>query len=92
MGRRREEVTNRRRPPKHNRHVWIDFGDDLDPMQGLVLEWRRHSYRWAALVVFVDENHDPIAVVQQWIPAERLTPVPMARHDLPRKSGRPALH
>ena len=41
-----------------------------------MLEWRRHSYRWTALVLVsgVDELGRPTAA-QQWIPAERLTPV-----------------
>ena len=45
------------------------------PVQGLVLGWRRHSYRWSALVVTVRvENGRPV-VVQEWVPAERLRPV-----------------
>ena len=45
-------------------------------MQGYVLEWRSHSYRWTALVLVssVDEEGRPTAT-QQWVPAERLTPV-----------------
>ncbi len=45
-------------------------------MQGLVLDWRRHSYRWSALVVTVrvEQGGRPV-VVQEWLPAERLKPV-----------------
>ena len=45
-------------------------------MQGLVLDWRRHSYRWSALVVTVqtDAAGRP-RVMQEWIEAERLKPV-----------------
>jgi len=45
-------------------------------MQGLVLEWRRHSYRWSALVVTVyTDDHGQPTVVQRWVPAEELVPV-----------------
>ena len=42
--------------PRNTRHVW-GLGDDrlTPPVQGLVVGWRRHSYRWSALVVRVDE-------------------------------------
>lgn len=92
MGRWREEVANRRHPPKQTRHVWINFGDDLEPLQGLVIDWRRRAYKWHALVVFLDENYEPPPLMQQWIPAEALTPVPANRIDIPRRSGRPATH
>lgn len=40
--------------PRHTRHVWIRSESTLlPPTQGLVLEWRRHSYRWSALVQYV---------------------------------------
>jgi hypothetical protein len=42
-------------------------GVQVPPVQGLVLDWRRHSYRWAALVVTVRfENSRPV-VVQEWV-------------------------
>jgi hypothetical protein len=41
-----------------------------------VLEWRRHSYKWFALVQYVQQDKDsPTTYVQQWFPAERLWPV-----------------
>lgn len=92
MGRWRQEVANNRIRPRQNRHVWIDFGDNLDPMQGLVIDWKREAYLWQALVVFVDENHEPTAVVQQWIPAASLKPVPIGKQDMPRRTGRPDPH
>ena len=74
MGQRRKD---REWPtPATTRHVWVEQpGIQRPPIQGYVLDWRRHSYRWSALVVivFVDEGH-PI-VVQRWIPVEQLTPV-----------------
>ena len=46
------------------------------PVQGYVLEWRRHSRRWTALVLVsgTDDQGWPTAI-QQWVPAERLTQV-----------------
>ncbi|GEB64601.1 hypothetical protein SAT01_20490 [Sinomonas atrocyanea] len=65
--------------PQTTRHAW--FKDTQDPgvlpRQVLVVSWRRHSYRWSALVVYcveVEGSEDP-AVVQRWVPAERLRPV-----------------
>lgn len=77
--------------PRTTRHVWVNRGTELPPLQGLVLEWRRHSYKWSALVVFVDDT-EPEAYVQQWFKAEMLTPVPAKRADLPRRNGRPGPH
>jgi hypothetical protein len=46
------------------------------PTQGFVLEWRRHSYKWFALVQYVQQDKDgPTIYSQQWFPAERLWPV-----------------
>jgi hypothetical protein len=40
------------------------------------LEWRRHSYKWFALVQYVQQAKDgPTIYMQQWFPAERLWPV-----------------
>ncbi len=64
-------------PQKHTRHVWVaQAGPQTPPLQGYVLEWRRHSYRWAALVVVtvVDDDGRPSSCTE-WLPAEILTPV-----------------
>lgn len=62
--------------PRSTRHVWIRSTDPLTPpVQGFVLEWRRHSYRWSALVQFVQEQEGTTTYVQRWLPAERLWPV-----------------
>lgn len=45
------------------------------PVQGLVIAWRRHSYRWSALVVRVDESQPGGRMIQDWIALERLLPV-----------------
>jgi len=62
--------------PRSTRFVWISQpGLQVPPVQGLVLDWRRHSYRWSALVVTVRTEDGGSVVVQEWVPAERLTPV-----------------
>lgn len=43
----------------------------MPPGQGLVLEWRRESYRWSALVVTVRLEVGKPVVVQEWTEAER---------------------
>ena len=51
--------------PRHTRFVWVaQPGLQVPPAQGLVLDWRRHSHRWSALVVTVqlDEHGRPVIV------------------------------
>ena len=63
--------------PRTTRFVWVSqTGLQVPPAQGLVLDWRRQSYRWSALVVTVraDEHGRPV-VLQEWVEAERLRPV-----------------
>ncbi|GAA3579835.1 hypothetical protein GCM10022197_41830 [Microlunatus spumicola] len=64
--------------PLTTRHVWarLDGTPHAAPVQGYVLEWRRHSYRWFASVVTValDEHGRPRAEVR-WVDVDRLTPV-----------------
>jgi hypothetical protein len=54
--------------PRHTRFVWVSQpGLQVAPVQGLVLDWRRHSYRWSALVVTVREvTGTPPVVMQEW--------------------------
>ena len=62
--------------PRHTRFVWVSPpGLQVPPVQGLVLDWRRRSYRWSALVVTVLEQDGRQTVVQEWVEAERLLPV-----------------
>lgn len=78
MGMRNKDKTWPR--PDVIRHVWIKSERKFyPPEQGFVLEWRRHSYHWTALVLYVPE---PGRYVQEWIPRERLAPV----------KSEPALH
>lgn len=64
--------------PRATRHVWVQMDDTphAAPVQGLVLEWRRHGYQWWASVmaVNVDERGRPRAEVC-WVEVTRLTPV-----------------
>ncbi len=62
--------------PRNTRHVWV-LGEDrlTPPVQGLVIAWRRHSYRWYAFVARVDETASGGRVIQDWLPIERLRPV-----------------
>lgn len=75
-------------PPRNTRHVWIIGEDRLTPpTQGLVLAWRRHSYRWSALVVRVDESVPGGRIVQDWLPIDRLRPVRTDPNHVLRYSG-----
>lgn len=65
--------------PRTTRHAWFKDSDERaePPRQVLVVSWRRHSYRWSALVIYcveVEGSEEP-AVVQRWVPAEKLRPV-----------------
>ena len=64
--------------PRATRHVWVkaDDGPHAAPVQGYVLEWKRHSYAWWANVVWVslDERKRP-QTQSRWVELDRLTPV-----------------
>ena len=58
--------------PRRTRFVWVSQSSpQVPPKQGLVLDWRRQSYRWS---VRTDDQGRPV-VVQEWVEAERLRPV-----------------
>lgn len=62
------------RQPRNTRHVWVIGEDRLTPpVQGLVIAWRRASYRWSALVI--RDSGDGATTIQGWLPLERLRPV-----------------
>ncbi len=62
--------------PRTTRFVWVTQpGPQVPPVQGYVLDWRRHSYRWSALVVTVRLEEGRPVVVQEWVAAGRLRPV-----------------
>lgn len=80
VGQSRAERTWRR--PRSTRHVWVTgIGPGAHPKeppyQALVVAVRRDSYVWWAWVVAVleTEDGDPV-VVQRWVPATDLRPVP----------------
>jgi hypothetical protein len=56
--------------------VWVAQQHPHPPLQGFVLEWRRHSYRWSALVIIATVDADGHqTTILEWLPAEQLTPV-----------------
>jgi hypothetical protein len=62
------------------------FADEAP--QGFVVAWRRHSYRYTALVTYVDQTPDgQDQLVQRWIPAEQLRPVRSDPNEAIRYSG-----
>ena len=62
--------------PRTTRFVWVSQpGPQMPPVQGYVLDWRRQSYRWSALVVTVRLEEGRLVVVHVWVTAERLRPV-----------------
>lgn len=65
--------------PRATRHVWVQLDTKTPhaaPVQGYVLEWRRHSYQWWAhvLTVVLDEGKRP-RLDARWVEVARLTPV-----------------
>ena len=61
--------------PPEGRHCWV-----RDPPQapgtwpGLLVEWRRSGERWLGRVAFTVAGADGPALVEAWLPAERLEP------------------
>jgi hypothetical protein len=61
--------------PADGRHCWV-----RDPPQapgtwpGLLVEWRRNGERWQGRVAFTVAGADGPALVEAWLPAERLEP------------------
>lgn len=81
MGQSRAERTWRR--PRLTRHAWVRLpvanrDHPLQPpAQALVISWKKVGWQWLAMVVIVVETDtgDPV-IVQQWVPAESVRPVP----------------
>lgn len=62
--------------PRSTRHVWVLRSQRWEvPYQGYVIAWRRHSYKWAALVAYVMEDVEGKPLVQRWLPRDQLLPV-----------------
>ena len=39
------------------------------------MDWKRHSYKWSVLVVFMDESLEGSPVLWKWFPIEKVRPV-----------------
>ncbi len=62
-------------PRSRTRHCWVTGpAEDPGPWPGLVLERRRGSTGWSALVVYVITNEPSMTTIQTWIPPEHLRP------------------
>jgi hypothetical protein len=61
--------------PAEGRHCWV-----RDPPQapgtwpGLLIEWRRRGAGWQGRVAFTVAGPDGPALVEAWLPADRLQP------------------
>jgi hypothetical protein len=57
------------------RHCWVTGAiDEPGPWPGLILEWRRDSTGWSALVVYIMTAEIVTTTVQTWVPAGHLRP------------------
>lgn len=81
MGQRKKDRTWPQSPRRHTRHAWlVRPGVHEPPVQAFIIAWRRHSYRWQAYVIWVADSGQ---VIQEWVPAERLGPVPVLDPQMP---------
>jgi hypothetical protein len=56
------------------RHCWVTGpAEDPGPWPGLILEWRRDSTGWSALVVYVIAG-ESATTIQTWVPQTHLRP------------------
>ena len=64
--------------PVSTRHCWITGLPDLPGRHaGLLVEWRRgHGQEWLARVVYAVVDDDSPVLIEAWIGASHLTPVP----------------
>ena len=65
--------------PRHTRHAWLRRNLHEAPVQALVVAWTRRGGGWFACVVWVDDGR----VIQEWVDAERLGPVPALERQMP---------
>jgi len=57
------------------RHCWVTGpAEDPGPWPGLILEWRRDSTGWSALVVYVITAETSTTTVQTWVSQRYLRP------------------
>ena len=61
-------------PPPARQHCWVAGSEDAPgPHPGLLLAWEQRDGEWFGHVVYWIEAHK--VLVQQWLPANLLTPV-----------------
>lgn len=70
---------SRAQQPAH-RHCWVRGPDGAPgPHPGLLLEWRSVGEgMWEALVAYAVQEGDRVTLVQQWLSAALVSPVPRA--------------
>ena len=57
------------------RHCWVDSATGDEAVHaGLVIEWRRDSEGWSALVTYVVDDQGSPVVVTQWLDGALLRP------------------
>lgn len=56
------------------KHVWVKQ-EDGSRLPGLLWQWRKGEAGWEGLVVCPDPTRGGQAIMQGWLPAERLGPV-----------------
>jgi hypothetical protein len=70
-----DPVVPSRAPVAEGRHCWVrDPPQAAGTWPGLLVEWRQNGGAWQGRVVFtVSAPHGP-ALVEAWLPADRLQP------------------
>ena len=67
--------------PGRTRHAWlIRAGTHEPPVQALVIAWERRGSEWVAFVIWVSDEGK---IIQEWVAADRLGPVPVLERQMP---------
>jgi len=62
-------------PQTQVRHCWVTGPvEDPGPWPGLILEWRRDTMGWSALVVYLIAGESSATTIQTWMPQTHLRP------------------
>jgi hypothetical protein len=62
-------------PGPRVRHCWVTGpAEDPGPWPGLILEWRRDTIEWSALVVYAITAETVTTAVQTWVQQIHLRP------------------
>ena len=79
MGMRKKERTWPK--PTRTRHAWlVRPGHDEPPVQALVIAWEHRGGAWMAFIVWVSDSGQ---IIHEWVPADRLGPVPALERQMP---------